>query len=132
MNCIKCGREIPEGELFCAVCAMPSVAAPETITEPKKEKPRKARKKNAPTTKTVRRLRVALAVCILLLLGAAAAVGFTAKTYLARRDALRIREAGVTLREKEADNRDNQIAELKKELREAEETIRKLQAQLAD
>lgn len=28
MNCIKCGREIPDGELFCADCSRPSSADP--------------------------------------------------------------------------------------------------------
>ena len=133
MNCIKCGREIPEGELFCAVCAMPSVAArSETIAEPKKEKVKRVRKKKAPDGKAVRGLRTALIICICLLLAVCALVGLAANEYLERREALRIREASVTLREKEADNRDNQIAALKTELQEAEKTIRALQSQRAD
>ena len=98
----------------------------------KKEKPKKIRKKKTPDGKAVRSLRTALIVCICLLLAVCALVGLAANEYLERREALRIREASVTLREKEADNRDNQIAELKTELQEAEKTIRALQAQRAD
>lgn len=133
MNCIKCGREIPEGELFCEVCAMPSAvpAAPAPPAEPKrKKKPKKQRAKKAVDQKTVRRLRIALAVavCLTLVVSLFSVMGI--RQYLKRTEDLRIREASVTLREKEADNRDNQIAELKAELSEAQELIRGLERAL--
>ena len=131
MNCIKCGREIPEGELFCEVCAMPSAAPVAEAPEPKREKmPKKKRVKKPVDRKTVRRLRTALVISIILTLAVCALAAYGFRLYVERTEELRIREASVTLREKEADNRDRQITELKQELREAEQTIRSLEEDL--
>ena len=130
MNCIKCGREIPEGEMFCAVCAMPSVAAapeepaPKPKKAPRKKKPAAKRIKSG--RKLIRRLTVALVAVSVLLAGGLALAALEARDYLGRKEDLRIREAAVTLREKEADRRDARIQELEQELEAAERTIARL------
>lgn len=131
MNCIKCGREIPEGEVFCAVCAMPSVAvatpeepAPKVKKAPRKPKPAAKRMKSG--RKLIRRLTVALTAVSILLVGVLALGALEVRDYLGRKEDLRIREAAVTLREKEADRRDARIVELEQKLEQANLTIASL------
>lgn len=140
MNCIKCGREIPEGQMFCQECKLPTVPLPpETAISPKPKKSRTAKKKTPKKkfdlARTVRRLKIALTVVSILFTGLCVIVGMELNTYLERKDTLRQREASVTLREKEADNRDNRIEELEKivsglekDLAAAEKTIEFLQS----
>lgn len=125
MNCIKCGREIPEGSMFCQECKLPPVTLPETTAAPKKakapktKKKKRRKKKKFDFSKTIRQLRIALLVVSLLLAGLTALVALRVNAYLERTDDLRHREANLILRENEADNRDARIAELETQLEKA-------------
>ena len=56
MNCIKCGREIPEGQVFCQDCRLPSSAvSSDTVLHTAAKKPlekkpasKKKRRKRSP------------------------------------------------------------------------------------
>ena len=122
MNCIRCGREIPEGEMLCSVCKLPPVTVLPDEAQPapsKKQRgakdPKQKKKKREASPKVVRRLSLALFIAVALLLACAAALYFRYDSYTERVDDLRVREASVALREKEADNRDNQISDLTQE-----------------
>lgn len=134
MNCIKCGREIPQGQMFCQECKLPPVVLPKELPpEPKPKKPekkkKKSKKKKFDLHKTLRRLYMALIVVCTLFAALCTIVGLELNSYLERRDTLRQKEANVMLREKEANNRDTRIAELEKALQKAEDTIARLQAE---
>lgn len=132
MNCIKCGREIPEGQMFCQECKLPPVVIPKELPpepKPKKQpvKKKKKAKKKFDLHKTLRRLRIALIAVCTLLATLLAIVGTELNAYLERKENLRQKEANIVLREREADNRDNRIKELEKTLEAAENTIARLQ-----
>lgn len=132
MNCIKCGREIPEGQMFCQECKLPPVVIPKELPpepKPKKQpvKKKKKAKKKFDLHKTLRRLRIALIAVCTLLATLLAIVGTELNAYLERKENLRQKEANIVLREREADNRDNRIKELEKALKAAEDTISRLQ-----
>lgn len=132
MNCIKCGREIPEGQMFCRECKLPTVTVPVTPPpapkKPIKKKKKKSKRKKFDLAKTVRRLHIALTVISILFAGLCAIVGTELSSYLERKEALRQQEANVALRQKEADNRDARIKELEEALQKAEDTIALLQS----
>ena len=82
MQCIKCGREIPEGELFCAACANgpakpkePEKAAPAAAPRAKKtarqtafvtQQPRQGRQRNKLTGVVVTLCILLVAACSLI------------------------------------------------------------------
>lgn len=128
MNCIKCGREIPEGQMFCQECKLPTVPLPaEPAPMPKVKKSRvkkkKKHKKKFDLAKTVRRMSIALTVVSLLFAGLCAIVALELNSFLSRKEDLRQREASVTLREKEANNRDDRIDELERTVTGLEEAL---------
>lgn len=130
MNCIKCGREVPEGQMFCQECKLPTVAVPITPPPQKKavkKKKRKTKRKKYDRAKIIRRLTVALTVISILFAGLVTLVSLELKGFSDRKEALRQQEANVALRQKEADNRDARIKELELELAQAQDTIKALQ-----
>jgi len=145
MNCIKCGREIPDGELFCVECSLapekresaraPSrqqhkAAAPRPQPRQKphgtaKPQPQKRRTRE-PAKKRPHRTVIAIVLLSLLL---AASLAFIALSYghLAReRIRLRTREADLQVRENEAEELRREQDSLSQRLAAAEEENRKL------
>lgn len=147
-QCIKCGRQIPEGELFCLECSLnpgsslfeeprpaptgrmqapkPRTAAPAVSVAVKE----RDKKKNTG-------LKAALALVSILL---ALVVGFLAWQYgdiKVERTRLETKEADLLLREKEKEELELQIGELNvqledlnKAVEEKEQEIKTLRAQL--
>jgi len=137
MNCIKCGREVPEGQMFCQQCKLPPMvmaAVPVTAKKPSTSgtsvKKKKKRKK-FDFAKALRQMRTALVVVSLLFAALAATVAIETGDYLSRKDHLRQREANVTLREKEADNRDSRIEELEQEVASLQEKLQEAETIIA-
>ena len=153
LTCIKCGKEIPEGELFCQECSLNlDIAAGEEraaawIPTPvgRMQKPvpvrRAAPQMVGPQVQPPRRavgLKVALAVVSVLL---ALSLGFLAWQYgniFVQRNRLRVEEENLMVRAEEADSMQQQIDELTEQLNEAEqllatraETIEDLERRLA-
>lgn len=152
MTCIKCGKEIPDGELFCPACSLnlppeqsdaietPRIPAP--IGRMQKPVPvkRAAPQMMGPQVQTSRRpgLAIALAVVSVLL---AASLGFLAWQYgniFVERNRLRTREDSILAQEQEVEALQQEIDQLTAELNETEqmlaarnETIKDLQAQLS-
>ncbi len=137
MHCIKCGRKIPENTVFCTNCtAPPTPVAPVTLPKKAAAKPA-AQKKKKPRKKRnyrriIRLLAGAVTVLSLLLIGLSVFVGLQAEKHLQRKEDLRIREAGVVLREKEADNRDAQIKELETQLKQVTQELELTQQALQE
>jgi len=143
MHCMKCGRSIPDGSVFCADCAAPAVQpVPAPLPRKTATAPRPVKKKK-PAAKPInfRRLTQVFLlwslVATLLLAAAAVYIRRESDAHARRVEALRVREASVKLREQEADNRDRQIDDLKAQLKDlegqlkyAEETIAGLQESL--
>ena len=128
MNCSKCGREIPEGQRFCQECKLPTMPVlAEPTPMPKVKKPRtkkkKKHKKKFDLAKTVRRMSIALTVVSILFAGLCAIVALELNSFLSRKEDLRQREASVTLREKEANNRGDRIDELERTVTGLEEAL---------
>ncbi|MDO4845074.1 MAG: hypothetical protein Q3977_00515 [Oscillospiraceae bacterium] len=141
MHCMRCGREIPENELLCAVCKLPpAISVPDAEPEQKSKKElrreakaakRREKAKKAADPKVVRRLALALTFTILLLIGTAFLIARHYTEYMERRSDLRVREASVALREQEAEKRDARIRELEDQLKEANKKISILEFRIA-
>lgn len=128
MHCIKCGRKIPENTVFCTGCAAPPTpVAPVNLPRKAAEKPAAQKKQKSRRKRNVRRiirvLATLVAVLSLLLIVGSLFVGWHAQRYLQKKEDLRIREAGVILREKEADNRDTRIQALESQLKKTTQEL---------
>lgn len=152
MNCIKCGREIPDGELFCAECSLTSPAGREpaprhpakTARLPEREataalpgQPGSGRQKSDSEPRRPRGLIVALVVVCLIAAGSIAFLALNYGKFAIQKANLRVREADLALRENEADELEQQLADVQsqlaaaqKNLEQMEETVSELQAQL--
>ena len=117
MHCIKCGRSI-SGGVFCSACTAPPLPAAQVqmpvkkTGAAKKTAPAKKKKGRSHYVKLSRSLTAVVAALSLLLLLLSAALFFGARAYLKRQQDLRVREASITLREKEMDSMDERIAYL--------------------
>ena len=140
MNCIKCGKEIPEGELFCTECGLNAAAptpdkssAGERYPAPKgrMQTPvpvkRSAPQPMGPTQErksgSGRGMKVLLVIALLLL---AAALGMGVWQYgslTVQQNRLAAREAGLTIREQELDDLHAQVADLEAQLEATEASI---------
>ena len=132
MNCIKCGRSI-SGGVFCSACSAPpmpavSVSLPvqkrETV---KKTAPAKKKKGRSHYVKLSRSLTAVVAALSVLLLLLSAALFYGTRAYLKRQQDLRVREASVTLREKEMDDLEQRVSYLEEELAKAKWELEKFQ-----
>ena len=146
MYCLRCGREIPDGELFCADCAkaplepkQPQEEVPVRVQEHRSERP--AEPKPEPQKPPRRRSRLVLPfvlVCLLLVLSCAFTV-YSYHTLNLQKASYRVKEANLTLRESELSdlqsNYDTALAELetaKAAMQEKDETIQDLRKEIVD
>ena len=154
MNCIKCGREIPEGELFCVECSLTPASHSEpqsgTVRLPKVKKPAKAQdtkplprpdakgapaRKSRPAAEPPRRSRkaaVAIVLLSLLLAGSLAFIIWNAGSLAVQRARLRTRDADLTLREQDLTNLEAERDSLQQQLDAANSTVESLEAEIAD
>jgi len=141
-QCIKCGVEIPEGELFCVECSLNAEASvlketklSERIPMPKgkMQTPVPVKHPRIPNTPAVSVTRekprsrggliAALCISLLLLL---ASTGFQLWQYgsiQVEKNRLRTKEADLALRQSDMDELERQLDELNVQLTEAMETI---------
>ena len=143
MNCIKCGREIPEGELFCVECSLTpashSEPQPGVVRAPRPKKPVKAQDAKPlprPDTKTApvkksraaeppRRSRKAAVAIVLLSL-------MLAGSLAVQRARLRTRDADLTLREQELTDLEAERDALQQQLDAANATMDSLEEEISD
>ena len=150
-HCIKCGKEIPEGELFCLECSLNAgstqfdgAARAERHAAPKGRMQTPVPVKRAPVQqvqpvrqvpakkKSGRGAAIALVIISLLL---ALSVGYTATQYgnlLVERNRLRTKEADLSLRQSEIDDLYDQLKSLTVELDEAKITIAAKEEEIQD
>lgn len=150
MNCIKCGREIPDGELFCVECSLaptpqeaghgqqraarphrPAKTAPPARTDAKPQ-PMHARvpAEPQPRPKGSRKQAVALVIVCLLLAGALVYIGVNYGGLAVQKAALRAREADLTLRENEIVSLERQLADLSGQLTQAQASMTEMEAEI--
>jgi outer membrane murein-binding lipoprotein Lpp len=147
MQCIKCGREIPDGELFCADCSRGPVSEKETERRSEKASARAATK---PTPKSVpkpaakpapkaapqrvarrpRRLIAAVVILSLLLAGSLGCIGWGVLNYRTVRTQLQVRDADLTLRERDLEAQEAEYAAANEALAEAKAEIERLEAEI--
>lgn len=141
MNCMKCGREIPEGSVFCASCAAGPSAAQSGSAESAERKsilwieqklvqPTEQRLKRKKKILSIRRkLRAAtvlLLICVVLLGGACFFAWSEHQKVLAceaQQEDLRVREGNLALREKSAAALEERNEELEGALSQSRLTI---------
>lgn len=109
MNCIKCGREIPEGELFCATCSQapesrepvrrPAPAASNRASEPRRSS--SSNTSRAAGRSTSRGKTVALVIVCLLLAGALSYIGLTHGRMVVEQNRLQERQLQLEQQENE-------------------------------
>lgn len=136
-QCIKCGKEIPDGELFCLECslnpgstAFEQAHSPEHHAMPKgrMQTPKPVKRPPAPAPerepkKSRRGLSAALVAAILLL---AASVGFQVWQYSSLRvekNRLLAREADLTARQSETEQLQTQLTDLLQQVADLETAI---------
>ena len=140
MECIKCGKPIADGELFCVLCSLnPDEIQPDEPARPRypepegrmkqpgtapKKVPVKAQPaKAAPKPKTGRGLRICFAAVTLMLI---LAIGFTLWMYAdvqVEKNRLRVREADIDTLEWDLAELKYEVSQLELELQTAEQTI---------
>lgn len=143
-QCIKCGREIPQGELFCLECSMnldPSVPPRQEqpvgrmqAPKPVKQQPRRA-PAPAPVREKPRKRRgliVALVLVSLLLAASVVMQLLQLETRRAEENRLRAKEADLALRETEIEELHAEVDELTKQLDERDVTIADKEQEIQD
>ena len=139
-QCIKCGKEIPEGELFCVECSLnPGSGVSETLSPAERYPIPKGRMQTPvpvkrvaaapppPPAKTPRKSRkglVAALVIVILMLFASVGYQFWQYSELqAEKNRLRTKEADLILRQSEMEDLQQQLDGLNLLLDETQETI---------
>lgn len=150
MKCIKCGKEIPDGELFCIECSL-NPAAPlfgEDGTSERYPAPKGRMQTPVPVKRAApqpmgprqtdrrpgsgRAVKTALVIVSLLL---AAVVGFGVWQYSnfsVQQARLMSKEADLTVRERELESLNEQIADLQAQLDDAEASIADRELKIQD
>lgn len=148
-RCIKCGREIPDGELFCIECSLNPGSS--LFEEPKPVDRRATPVGRMQTPKPVRRpapqpvavaqpprrnsghtgLKVALALVSLLLAALIAFVLWQYRDLKVERTRLETKEADMLLREKEKDELQEQLEALQSQLDDLNATIEEKDQQIS-
>ncbi len=139
MNCIKCGREIPEGELFCSVCSMPPAPPeppggrkPQKAADPKGRPESRPQAQKARSDKPPRRrgLVAALIIVSLLLAGAVACIALGYGNMMQERRRLRAKEADLIYRENVLAEQQQDMEQLNQELERARDSIQSLEQEI--
>ena len=140
-HCIKCGRQIPEGELFCLECSLNPGSSLFQETRPtptgrmQTPAPRKA-VHAAPVAAKERKqkkhtgLKLAFAIVTILLV---LVVGFVAWQYTDMQDEwarLEAKEADLLLREKEREELSLELEQATRQLEELQQTIAEQEAEI--
>ena len=149
-QCIKCGKEIPEGELFCMECSLNPVAALFDEPAPPARQPAPTGrmlapqpvKRSAPQApvavkkekKTGRRpgLVTALVVVSLLLAGLMAIVVWQYQDLKVERTRLATKEADMLLREQEREELEAQLATMQLQIETVQESLEQRDAEISD
>lgn len=154
-HCIKCGRQIPEGELFCTECGlnpgsslfeepkpapvgrmqtpMPRKAAPRPVAVAEPEKKKKKSKGGQRVQKPQNRgLKGAFAVVCILLVLVTAFVVYEYADIKVERNRLETKEADLLLREKEKEELELQIAELELRIEDLNKTVGDKEGEIAE
>ena len=148
-QCIKCGREIPEGELFCVECSLnPGLTTSESLSPterypipkgkmqtpvPVKRVPVPAPPPVAePPKKAGKGVVAALVIVILLLIASAVFQLWQYSDLQAERNRLRTKEADLLLRQNENEALQQQLDGLNLLLDQAQTTIAEQEAELED
>ncbi len=153
-RCIKCGREIADGELFCLECSMNPEDSPLqdgptsvfTMAVGRMQTPKPARKTQSPvavkTPKTKsnnRKLKLALALTSVLLVATLSFLFWQYESLRTERNRLNTKQADMLLREQETQELQAQVEELlrqrddlQEKLEEQETELKSLRSQLSD
>jgi len=153
-ECIKCGKEIPEGELFCIECSLnpgaPMFDEPRPtdrfpVPKGKMQTPQPVKyvrvqtpaPQPAPKRRSGRGMAVAFGIVTLLLVLVLGFVGWQYGSFRAEKNRLRTKEADLALRQSEMDElqleKDTLLADLEKAAEESQakdQQIKDLKAQL--
>lgn len=152
-RCIKCGKEIPDGELFCQECSMNSgssmfeaeverrpapkgrMQTPQPVKRPVPQVAPAAKPKKSSAAKG---LRLALVIVSFLLAASLGVIFWKYGDLQVERTRLKTKEADMLLREKDAeelqiqvDDLNSQVAMLNATIAQKEQEIEELQKQLS-
>lgn len=147
-RCIKCGREIPEGELFCLECSMNPADVPlrdgsaSAAVSGQKKAPAAVRTQTAvkqpPRKQGGRKLKLALVLVSLMLAATLAFLFWQYEDLRAERTRLETKQADMLIREQETQELQAQVEELlrqrenlQKDLEEQEQELQGLKNQLS-
>lgn len=139
-NCIECGREIPEGELFCAECSRELVQI-EKMAQPQGRLPaQKAPTKAAVRAPEKKQSGTHLPNGIKILIAVLAVIALAGIVFMLRqlistntlRAELRVREEALAARETEFDATQQTLDETRQQLSQAQLTISAQQEQITE
>ncbi len=140
-RCIKCGREIPLGELFCIECSLnpgsslfdePKPAERHTAPIGRMQTPRPVKRKAPPPVQPVRQerkssggvgIKVALVLVSLMLVGAIAFMFMQYDDLKVQRTRLETKEADMIIRDKEREELALEVVSLEAQLAALNDTI---------
>lgn len=135
MYCLRCGREIPDGELFCQSCAKKPIEREQEPRVPVKQ-PEAAplhQPEEIPEPSVKRRNRLIipfLCVCLLTVL-AGAFTGYMYHQMQQQKASYRVKEANLAIRENEISDLQSNYEDVVAQLEEAKETISEKEQELA-
>lgn len=123
MNCIKCGKNIADGELFCRECSLNPAAYPSiTIDSQQRRRTERLQERQESPPRKLRAipgLIAALCVVSLLLLCATAFLVANYGDMQLQRERLRVKEADLRLQEQALSNREGLLAQYDERLAES-------------
>jgi len=130
-KCVRCGREIPVGEIFCEICATKPLPDAGTSSASGRHLKKKKKQKAPASSKGGRvGLIIALVISILFTLAALALSFYIYETVSHERANLRAQQAELAQRESAALQAEKDLEEKLAELKDSEQTIAKLEREI--
>ena len=130
MNCVKCGRPIPDGEIFCEACASKPLhpAQRETREQPGRHL---AKKEARPGPRRSGRVIAALIVMALVTAASLGGALYLYSTLASQRAGLRAQEADLAARADALQQQEQELSSTRTELESAQEALAELRKKIS-
>ena len=133
MNCVRCGKPIPEGEMFCEACASSPLPSTQKVSSATGTIPTARRVAPRPQKRRGRGGLIVLLILMILITGAS--LYFSWRMYRSvhlQQASIRVQEANLADRELAISSQQQKLSDVQSQLDKALETENALRAQVAE